>query len=151
MNFEYKEDEIYFARLICQSGETIEKYENLFDFRPLKVKRKEFNIIRNNIYNGLVKKYGKVCFLAYNGICDTESGFAIDHVIPLSTNKLNKEIRNFKSEKGKKVKTQSFGSNHPDNLILACNKCNSFKKHKILDKDHINLIISSIKKLLKNN
>jgi 5-methylcytosine-specific restriction endonuclease McrA len=26
----------------------------------------------------------------------------------------------------------SYGSNHPKNLILACDKCNSRKKHKIL-------------------
>ncbi|MBK7431316.1 MAG: HNH endonuclease [Bacteroidetes bacterium] len=34
--------------------------------------------------------------------------------------------------KGKKVATQSFGSNHIDNLVIACANCNNHKKHRIL-------------------
>lgn len=141
INFTYIADKLYFSKLICRSGETIEKYKNLFDFRSPAVKRKEFNAIRNSVYNKLVKKYGKVCLLAYDGICDLKSGLAIDHLIPLSTNKLNKEIRKIKPSKGKKITTQSFGSNHSDNLILVCNKCNSFKKHKILDRGLLAVIL----------
>ena len=65
--------------------------------------------------------------------CDLESGTAIDHLIPISSNILNKELRDLKAKKGKKVKSQSFGSNHIDNLIIACNNCNNRKKHKMLD------------------
>jgi 5-methylcytosine-specific restriction endonuclease McrA len=32
-----------------------------------------------------------------------------------------------KTELGKKVPAQSFGSNHMDNLVLACEKCNREK------------------------
>jgi len=68
------------------------------------------------------------------------SSFAIDHIIPLSTNKLNKELRKVKPLPGRKVLTQSFGSNHINNLILACSKCNGYKKHRLLTKDEINKI-----------
>jgi len=56
----------------------------------------------------------------------------VDHYIPLSTNELNKKLRNLKAEPGKKVKSQSFGSNDLDNFTLACSRCNGFKKHKII-------------------
>ena len=79
-------------------------------------------------------KLGEICELNYPNICDLNSGFNVDHIIPLSSNKLNKEIRNLKPEKGKKVKAQSFGSNHIANLALTCTKCNSYKKHRFIDK-----------------
>lgn len=66
-------------------------------------------------------------------VCDINSGFCVDHLIPLSSNKLNKELRKQLAEKGKKVKTQSFGSNLIDNLVIACNNCNNYKKHRILE------------------
>lgn len=69
--------------------------------------------------------------------CDLDSGIVIDHLIPLSTNKLNKELRNLKPDKFKKVISQSFGSNHMDNLIIACNNCNNHKKHRILDRNKL--------------
>jgi 5-methylcytosine-specific restriction endonuclease McrA len=46
-----------------------------------------------------------------------------------------------KAEKRRKVKTQSLGSNHIDNLIITCNNCNNHKKHKILDHDRMITIL----------
>lgn len=67
-----------------------------------------------------------------------QSGITIDHIIPLSTNVLNKDLRRMKSEeKGKKVQSESYGSNHYDNLIIACKNCNNHKKHRLLTKDNM--------------
>jgi hypothetical protein len=132
MDFEFEEDKLFFQKLLCKQGEAIDKYKRLFDFREVKLKRQEFNKIRS----GVLKKYlagkGQICELSFKDICDTKSGFNIDHLIPLSSNKLNKELRKLEADKGRKVATQSFGSNHEDNLLLTCKKCNSFKKHKFL-------------------
>lgn len=137
-SFQYKEDEDYFRKLL---GEYYE--EKFFDFSDPSLKRKKFNSIRKEILTKLLTKYGKRCFLSYD-CCDLNSGLNIDHIIPLSTNKLNKELRNIKPEKGKKVVTQSFGSNNEINLILTCQNCNFKKKHRLLTKDKIREILNSI-------
>ena len=139
--FEFVEDEKYFSKLLCEKGEDISKYYSLFDFRKPALKRREFNKIRNSIFNNLLKLKGSVCGLSFDKICDINSGFNVDHVIPLSTNKLNKKLRNMNPLKGKKVRTQSFGSNKPSNLILTCRKCNAYKKNKILTKQEIKEIL----------
>jgi len=74
-------------------------------------------------------------------MCDINSGINVDHLIPLATNKLNKELRNLKAEPGRKVKSQSFGSNHIDNLIIACADCNNYKKHRIIERAKIQSIL----------
>ncbi len=129
MNFEFDEDRLYFEKVM---GVPIKKIETLFDFRDARIKRKEFNRVRNILFQELKKRYGITCMLALT-CCNSDSGFVIDHIIPLSTNQLNKELRNIKANTGKKVIAQSFGSNHFDNLVIACNTCNNSKKHKILD------------------
>ncbi len=132
MNFQYKEDEKYFADLLCNGDiNKLNECSNLFDFNAPNFKRKEFNKIRNWIIKELIKSYGRKCMLNIIPDCKVDKNLVVDHFIPLSSNKLNKHIRHLKPEKGKKVITQSFGSNHLDNLILACDKCNSFKKHKL--------------------
>lgn len=82
-------------------------------------------------------------FASYNrsDLCDIERGINVDHLIPLSSNKLNKELRQLKALKGKKVLTQSFGSNNLSNLVLACKKCNSYKKHRFLSKAELKRIL----------
>ena len=145
IKFEYAEDELYFKNLLCSEGEYLEKYESLFDFRKPNIKRLEFNKISDKIKEDLIKKYGKICMLNYPNNCDLNTGFNVDHLIPLSSNKLNK-MRGVKSEKGKKVRTQSFGSNNISNLIIACKKCNSHKKHIILEREQIQQILKSISK-----
>jgi hypothetical protein len=42
---------------------------------------------------------------------------------------------------GVKVEPQSFGSNHPRNLTLACRRCNGFKKHRILSAEVLKRLI----------
>lgn len=137
IQFEHSEDKKYFKKLlVTKEKPSIEDFKALFDFRSPGVKRAEFNQCRIKIQTQLIKKHGKKCMLAME-CCNLDSGIAIDHLIPLSTNKLNKELRNLKPDKHKKVRSQSFGSNHMDNLIIACNKCNSHKKHRLLDRKKI--------------
>lgn len=131
--FDFPEDKEFFAKLLCADQETIEKYHRLFDSRDPALKRKEFNRKRSELIVFLKERQGLNCALNFPGICDLQSGLNIDHIIPLSTNKLNKELRALKPEKGKKVKSQSFGSNNTENLILTCKNCNNHKKHRLLD------------------
>lgn len=140
MEFKYQEDKEFFRLLLCQNKEKLEDYSFLFDFREPKIKREEFNKIKKIFFSNLVKKFGKNCMLKYYKICNQKSGFVLDHLIPLSSNKLNKELRNMIATKGKKVLTQSFGSNNIGNLVIACKKCNSYKKHKF-EKDMIRRIL----------
>lgn len=137
LDFEYDADREFFENLL----EDLVQMEDinvarLFDFRAPVLKRKEFNRIRNKLFRNLVDIYGEVCMLGTD-LCDLSSGFAVDHIIPLSSNKLNKRLRNLKAEPGKKVKTQSFGSNNMENLIIACSRCNNHKKHRLLSREKI--------------
>ena len=137
LGFHYKEDQEFFEKILLHDNfHDIIDFKEMFDFRNPDIKRKEFNKIRNQKLEILKVKHGLKCMLNF-GCCDFESGIAVDHLIPLSTNKLNKELRNMKAIKGKKVKTQSYGSNHLDNLIIACSNCNNHKKHRILDRENI--------------
>ena len=132
--FENPEDKLYLAKIL--SGGNIKKFEkdykHNFDFRPVKIKRKEFNIMRNSIYRKLANKYGEKCMLNLDKTCLKNKQLQIDHLIPLSSNILNKKLRNIKPVKRKKVITQSLGSNHIDNLVIACSKCNENKKHRFV-------------------
>ncbi|MDD4628765.1 MAG: hypothetical protein PHE68_05230 [Candidatus Peribacteraceae bacterium] len=131
-----KEDATYFASVLCDGDPATlqEKYAQYFDHRDPAVKRREFNAKRRAIVNELRARYGDDCMLQYEGMCQGRAT-AVDHLIPLSSNILNKRLRNMQSPPGKKVPTQSFGSNHPDNLILACERCNAFKKHRFLNRE----------------
>jgi hypothetical protein len=134
MNFEYPEDKQYFIDLLANGEDKIfnEKFTYLFDFRDPKTKRAEFNKIRSSIISELIEKYGEICQLKLLDDCEISNNLVIDHYIPLSTNELNKKLRNIKPRSGKKVVSQSFGSNHSDNLLISCSKCNNYKKHRIL-------------------
>ena len=101
------------------------------DPRDPSLKRKEFNKIRNQIYAELKEAEGEKCQLRYE-CCDEGSGFDVDHIFPLSSNVLNKMLRNMTPPEGKKVPAQSIGSNNRVNLILACKKCNGHKKHRLI-------------------
>lgn len=139
--FEHPEDQIYFEELFLKEGKvgTIEDFMHLFDFREYSVKRNEFRRVRKERFQVLQNQYGLVCMLQME-CCEPRSGYVLDHVIPIYTNELNKRIRRLKPEPGKKVKSQSFGSNHVDNLVLACNSCNNHKKHLLLDKEKLSEI-----------
>lgn len=132
--FQYRADYNFFLQALANGNKPLfsKKFLKLFDFRDPKIKRREFNLVRNKIYKILVSKYGEKCQLRLCKDCSREKIFAVDHFIPLSSNELNKKIRKIKAEKGKKVLSQSFGSNNISNLRIACKRCNDFKKHKII-------------------
>lgn len=137
--FENPEDEKFFDGLFEERG-GIEFNLHHFDFRSPAEKRKEFNKIRNNIFNELLEIHGDVCQLNVHPDCE-KNGAVVDHFIPLSSNKLNKK-RGLKADHGKKVKTQSFGSNDSRNFVLACRRCNAFKQNGFPEKELINKILS---------
>lgn len=128
MYFENIEDEKFFDKLLEKIG-GLEKNKRLFDFRDPNLKRNEFNKICKPMFTKLVKKYGNSCQLCCHDDCELEAT-EIDHLIPLSSNELNKHLRGMKGSSGKKTPSQSFGSNHITNLVLACKRCNAFKKHR---------------------
>jgi 5-methylcytosine-specific restriction endonuclease McrA len=134
MNFKYKNDEMFFKKML--EFLNIDTFLTLFDFSEPIEKRKEFNKIKKKFYDQLMLKQQGECYLAFNSICDVSKGYQIDHIIPLSTNILNKNLRNLKStDKNKKVQSESYGSNHINNLILTCKSCNQNKKHKLLNQE----------------
>ena len=144
MEFEFKEDTEYFEKLLCNESQTLRVFINFFDFRPVAEKRNEFNKHRNKLKAILITKHGEECMLKLS-MCDMNSGIAIDHLIPLSTNQLNKSLRKLEPVKGKKVAAQSFGSNHIDNLVIACANCNNHKKHRLLGREVLRRILKAKK------
>ena len=133
LQFNYIEDQSWFEVLL----KDIQRSHLLFDFRNPNVKRNEYKQIRNKIVAEKIKEHGIICQLHYQGVCDVSSGITLDHVIPLSSNVLNKALRGMKANQGKKVLAESYGSNHPHNLILACKACNAHKKHRMLSREEI--------------
>ncbi len=105
------------------------QFAQCFDFRDPTQKRMEFDKQKTRLMTQLTEHYGRMCMLDYPNICEGSKTLVLDHFIPLSSNVLNKTLRHLPRLGVKKVLTQSFGSNHPDNLILSCPRCNAFKKH----------------------
>lgn len=143
MDFDYPEDRAFFASLLCggDEAELVSKYGHCFDFRDPLIKRAEFNRLKDAIKTHLIERYGQQCMLAYPAICTSGDVLVLDHFIPLSSNELNKTLRHLPSSKGKKVQTQSFGSNHPDNFVLACPRCNAYKKNRLPDASLIRKVL----------
>jgi hypothetical protein len=139
MDFDYSEDREYFRKLLCASGEKITRYSSLFNFDSLEKKRRAFNNISKEHLEEIKGSHRSKCLLRLSEACSGRAE-VIDHLIPLATNKLNK-LRGLKPRSGKKVSSQSFGSNHDANLISACKKCNSHKKHILLDREQIQRIL----------
>ena len=133
LDFEYKEDQEYFRKLLDAVG-GLDASSELFDFRSLSEKRKEFNKMRDSVFERLISTYGDSCQLRYHNDC-SEKATQVDHLIPLATNVLNKQLRLRKGENGRKVPAQSFGSNHMSNFVLACKRCNAYKKHNLPSAD----------------
>lgn len=134
LKFEHPEDYKFFVDLLSDGKKDLfdKKFKDCFDFRDPKIKREEFNKIRNKIFEKLKNKYGLKCQLKIHPDCSKAKKFDIDHFIPLSTNELNKKIRHIGRKPGHKVLAQSFGSNNIKNLLMACSRCNSYKKHRII-------------------
>jgi 5-methylcytosine-specific restriction endonuclease McrA len=143
MRFKYEEDEYFFKDLFNTSNKETYTFDHFFDFRNPHVKRKAFNRMKKKLYNDMIELYGERCMLSYDNICDPESGFVLDHIIPISTNTLNKVLRDMKAQPGKKVPSESYGSNHMDNLAIVCNRCNGHKKNRLLSKKDFHRVLSS--------
>ena len=139
MNFEYKEDKIFFQHLFKEFG-GLERNHDLFDSSNPFLKRQAFNTIRNKAFRKLQDKFGDICMLNFHADC-ANSADQVDHLIPLSSNILNKTIRAMKAEKGKKVSAQSLGSNNDRNFVLSCSRCNAAKKHHIPDNELFNKVL----------
>lgn len=133
-DFQYKADYDFFINKLANDDAFLfeGKFQKLFDFRDPKIKRFEFNKLRNDLFRKLLDKHGEICQLRLCADCCVVKRFDIDHYIPLSTNELNKKLRGLKPKDGKKVPSQSFGSNDIANLRIACKRCNAFKKHRII-------------------
>jgi len=143
VTFEHPEDRIFFSDLLCEEGESLEKYAPLFDFRDVTKKRGEFQAARPSLLENLRAKHGSRCMLHYSKACTGGRGaLTIDHLIPLSSNKLNKELRRDVPLPRRKVPTQSIGSNHMANLVLACATCNGAKKHRLLARAELRRLLA---------
>lgn len=134
MHFEHPEDREFFANLLAGGDEKrLEaEFSDHFDFGHPAIKRWEFNKVKKKLLAELIQKYDGKCQLRVHPDCSKERVWEPDHIIPLSTNELNKKLRHFARISNEKVAAQSFGSNHPKNLTLSCKRCNSFKKHRII-------------------
>lgn len=128
LNFKYITDKQFFADKMSNGNiDELEKhYADLFDFRTPSIKRKEFNAQRNQLMLVLYNRAGGLC-----EICRKSKGTAIDHIVPLSTNVLNKRVRKLKTSViggiRRKTPSESYGSNHLSNLQLVCKACNRRK------------------------
>ena len=134
MKFEYPEDRKFFADLLAGGDEEkLEKeFSEHFDFRHPAIKRWEFNKIKNKLLKKLIVKHVGKCQLRIHVDCSKDGKYEPDHIIPLSTNELNKKLRRMVRNSSEKIPAQSFGSNKPENLTLSCKRCNAFKKHRIV-------------------
>jgi 5-methylcytosine-specific restriction endonuclease McrA len=143
INFEHPEDREYFANLLANGdvGKLDRDFSDLFDFEHPAIKREKFNKIKKKVFKELIEKYGNECQLKIHPDCSKVEKFEVDHIIPLSSNELNKKLRGMTRFSSEKVERQSFGSNNMRNMVLACKRCNAFKKHKFLDRDVLLRII----------
>ena len=148
----------YFHDRLCKDVETLKQYRKLFDTkRTPEEKRKEFKKNYKRLLEELMRLEGFKsannckCLLQYSPECDINSGITIDHIIPLSSNKINKEVRHIKAKNGKKVETESLGSNDFSNLIICCKNCNFAKKHIILDAKEMKNVLKRKSRVERRN
>lgn len=146
INFEHPKDREYFANLLANGNvEKLDRdFSDLFDFEHPAIKREKFNKIKKKVLKELVEKYGNECQLKIHPDCSKVEKFEVDHIIPLSSNELNKKLRGMSRISSEKVERQSFGSNNMRNMVLACKRCNAFKKHKFLDKELYEKLLTKI-------
>jgi hypothetical protein len=132
LKFDFPEDKFFFEKLFCQSGEPIETYATYFDFRVPRIKKEEFEQIKEQLQTQMFEQLGEHCALSFHHVCNPKSGMVVDHYIPLASNELNKHLRKMKPSQYKLVPSQSFGSNHQDNIILVCQNCYRHRKHRFV-------------------
>jgi 5-methylcytosine-specific restriction endonuclease McrA len=146
-SFEYPEDEQFFASLLAGGSkeELREKFLHRFDFREPSLKRTVFDKLKRLVKEEMTQEGRVKCELHLVADCDSQN-LVLDHIIPLSSNELNKHLRKITAPQGKKVPAQSFGANHRENFLVACAKCNNFKKHRFIKKEGSGWVIYSFKK-----
>ena len=138
--FEHAEDNEFFEELLKDVGGAGGR-RKLFDLRDPDIKRREFGLVRNQIHAALCSMEGECCQLKCHRDC-SNSPDEVDHLIPLKTNVLRKELRGMRGQFGKKVPSLSYGSNDPANLVLSCRRCNAFKKHRMPSAELVARILS---------
>ena len=144
MKFRYREYEVYLSDRLCGEGESLAKYSSLFDFAEPSSKRRALSPAKYKAaWAALQARHGRQCQLRYCEACDIDNPAAIDHVIPLSSNELNKIWRIKPLLPARKVAAQSFGSNDISNLVLACTACNAKKKHRFLERETMRRILEA--------
>lgn len=144
--FEYPDDEQFFALLLADGnkGELRTKFLHRFDFRDPSFKRAVFDKSKRLVMEEMAKEGRTKCELRLVADCDSQK-LVLDHIIPLSSNELNKHLRKMVAPQGKKVPTQSLGSNDRRNFLIACTKCNNFKKHRLIKKEGFGWAIYNFK------
>lgn len=148
MQFEHLDDEQFFASLLAEGNkeELRTKFIQRFDFREPSVKRADFDKLKKLAMEKMVQQGRTECELHLVAGCDSRY-LVLDHIIPLSSNELNKHLRRITAPQGKKIPAQSFGSNDPSNFLIACENCNNFKKHRFIKKEGTGWVIYSFKKM----
>lgn len=146
--FEYPDDEQFFALLLAggDKEELRTKFIRRFDFREPSLKRTVFDKLKRLVMEEMIQEGRTQCELHLVADCDSQN-LVLDHIIPLSSNELNKHLRRMTAPQGKKVPAQSFGANDRENFLVACAKCNNFKKHRFIKKECSGWVIYSFKKL----
>ena len=92
LEFQNSKYRAFFEQLLCEAGEDLDLYADLFDLGPVAPKRSAFGRIRNARLRALIGRFGRFCMLRFAPDCDVASGLCVDHLIPLSSNKLNKDL-----------------------------------------------------------
>jgi 5-methylcytosine-specific restriction endonuclease McrA len=135
LTFPFPDQERFFRDLLCVPGEDLSRYADLFDFRDPRIKDDEFGRIKRKAWIDLEKQYGRICQLLYSPLCTPENATHVDHVIPRKSNILHRKRTGLHSMgNGRKVPSESLGSNEMVNLVPACAACNKNKKHRFLNK-----------------
>ena len=147
-SFEYPDDEQFFALLLAggDKDELRAKFMRRFDFREPSLKRAVFDKLKRLVMEEMAQEGRIRCELHLVADCDSQS-LVLDHIIPLSSNELNRPLRKLMAPQGKKVPAQSFGANDRENFLVACAKCNNFKKHRFIKKEGSEWVVYSFKKL----
>lgn len=99
--FDNPEDKDHFDYVLQDIG-GVDTNSHLFDFRDPDLKHKEFNAIRDAVFAELQRRYGTGCQLCCHEDCGGV-GSVVYHLIPLSSNVLNKTLRGMKATADKKA------------------------------------------------
>jgi 5-methylcytosine-specific restriction endonuclease McrA len=113
-------------------GFRVASHPDLFDFdRPTSVKRaltaKLPDVVHFRGTDRCMLEMPPHVNTRGRSVCCTGRADVVDHVVPLSSNRLRKELR-VAAEPGRKVPTQEIGSAHMSNLVGACKACNRRKQ-----------------------